>query len=76
MATKTARADFESVFPSLVEDLKEAAAKYKLPQNAMEWFVKVKFRRYTIFLWELTHTFAVAQCEHAWRQAQQGHVGS
>ena len=47
MATKTSRADFESVFPSLVEDLREAAAKYKLPQNAMEWFVKVKFPRHT-----------------------------
>ena len=41
MAAKTSRADFESVFPSLVEDLKEAAAKYNLPKNAMDWFVKV-----------------------------------
>jgi farnesyl diphosphate synthase len=42
MATKTSRPDFESIFPSLVEDLKEAAGRYKLPQNAMDWFVKVR----------------------------------
>ena len=42
MATfKTSRADFESVWPSLVADLQEAAKKYNVPPNALEWFTKV-----------------------------------
>ena len=42
MATlKTTRADFESVWPSLVTDLQEAAKKYNVPQNALDWFTKV-----------------------------------
>lgn len=41
MAMKTSRADFESVWPSLVEDLSEAAKKYNVPPNALEWFQKV-----------------------------------
>ncbi|KAL2010719.1 hypothetical protein VTN00DRAFT_6526 [Thermoascus crustaceus] len=39
MAT-TKRADFEAVWPSLVEDLKAAATKYNLPDNALQWFEK------------------------------------
>lgn len=41
MATTVKRADFEAVFPSLVEDLKEAAKKYNVPDNALQWFEKV-----------------------------------
>lgn len=40
MAT-TKRADFEAVFPSLVEDLKAAATQYGIPDNALQWFEKV-----------------------------------
>lgn len=41
MATKTTRADFEKVFPSLVEDLLGEAQKFNLPDNALQWFKKV-----------------------------------
>lgn len=42
MATlKTSRADFESVWPLLVQDLQEAATKYNVPANALDWFTKV-----------------------------------
>ncbi|KAK5111317.1 hypothetical protein LTR62_005157 [Meristemomyces frigidus] len=34
------RQEFETVFPKLVEDLKEHAATYKLPEQAMQWFDK------------------------------------
>lgn len=37
----TNRADFEAVFPSLVEDLLNHAKKYNLPENALQWFEKV-----------------------------------
>ncbi|KJX92137.1 farnesyl pyrophosphate synthetase like protein [Zymoseptoria brevis] len=30
--------EFESVFPKLVEDLKEHCQKYKLPEQALKWF--------------------------------------
>ncbi|RJE24333.1 farnesyl pyrophosphate synthetase [Aspergillus sclerotialis] len=36
----TSRADFEAVFPSLVEDLLNHAKKYNLPENALQWFEK------------------------------------
>jgi hypothetical protein len=39
---KYSRQEFLSIFPALVEDIKEAAAKYNLPQNAMEWLEKVR----------------------------------
>lgn len=39
MAT-TKRADFEAVFPSLVEDLKATATQYGIPDNALQWFEK------------------------------------
>ncbi|KAL2001351.1 hypothetical protein VTN02DRAFT_1868 [Thermoascus thermophilus] len=39
MAT-TKRADFEAVWPSLVEELKAAATKYNIPENALQWFEK------------------------------------
>lgn len=35
------RQDFEAVFPQLVKDLKEHCQKYKLPQQALDWFDKV-----------------------------------
>lgn len=41
MAPSTSRADFESVFPSLAQDLVEHAKKYNMPANALEWFEKV-----------------------------------
>ncbi|ETN44623.1 farnesyl pyrophosphate synthase [Cyphellophora europaea CBS 101466] len=37
---KYSRQEFLSIFPSLVEDIKQDAAKYKLPPNAMEWLEK------------------------------------
>ncbi|GAD92023.1 hypothetical protein PVAR5_0609 [Paecilomyces variotii No. 5] len=40
MATTVKRADFEAIFPLLVEDLKEAAKKYNVPENALQWFEK------------------------------------
>lgn len=32
--------EFESVFPKLVEDLKQECQKYKLPEQALTWFEK------------------------------------
>ncbi|KIV86042.1 farnesyl pyrophosphate synthase [Exophiala sideris] len=40
MATKTSRADFEQVFPSLVKDVLGEAKKFNLPDNAVQWFEK------------------------------------
>lgn len=34
--------EFESVFPELVEDLKQECIKYKLPEQALTWFEKVR----------------------------------
>ncbi len=33
--------DFETVFPTLVKDIKEHCEKYKLPDQALTWFEKV-----------------------------------
>lgn len=33
--------EFETVFPKLVEDLKEHCQKYNLPQTALTWFEEV-----------------------------------
>ena len=33
--------EFETVFPRLVEDLKEHCRTYKLPDQALNWFDKV-----------------------------------
>lgn len=33
--------EFETVFPKLVEDLKEHCQKYKLPEQALKWFEQV-----------------------------------
>jgi len=41
MAAKTSRADFEAVFPRLVEDVSQAALKYNIPSDALKWFQKV-----------------------------------
>lgn len=43
MASTVKRADFEAIFPLLVEDLKEAAKKYNVPENALKWFEKVGY---------------------------------
>ncbi|KIW30036.1 farnesyl pyrophosphate synthase [Cladophialophora immunda] len=40
MATKITRAEFQGVFPSLVEDLLGECRKFNLPENAMQWFEK------------------------------------
>ena len=34
--------EFETVFPTLVKDLKEHCEKYKLPDQALNWFEKVR----------------------------------
>jgi farnesyl diphosphate synthase len=41
MAARTSRADFEAVFPQLVEDISQEALKYNIPPNALKWFQKV-----------------------------------
>lgn len=41
MASSTSRESFESVFPSLAQDLLDHAKKYNLPENALQWFEKV-----------------------------------
>jgi farnesyl diphosphate synthase len=41
MAAKTTRADFEKIFPSLMEDVLNDARKFKVPQNALGWFSRV-----------------------------------
>jgi hypothetical protein len=33
--------DFEAVFPSLVEDLKENAKQYGIPADALKWYEDV-----------------------------------
>ena len=33
--------EFETVFPTLVKDLKEHCEKYKLPGQALNWFEQV-----------------------------------
>ncbi|PGH07055.1 hypothetical protein AJ80_08068 [Polytolypa hystricis UAMH7299] len=38
MTTKTNRADFEAVWPSLVKDLSESASQYGIPATALKWF--------------------------------------
>jgi len=35
------RQQFEAVFPRLVDDIKEHCVKYKLPEQALQWFEKV-----------------------------------
>lgn len=50
MAT-TKRADFEAVWPSLVEDLKAAATKYNIPENALQWFEKVTLSAFPSHYW-------------------------
>lgn len=44
MASTTSRESFESVFPSLVQDLLAHAKKYNLPENAVQWFEKVSIQ--------------------------------
>lgn len=38
---KYSRQDFLKIFPSLVEDIKQSATKYKVPENALEWLENV-----------------------------------
>lgn len=37
---KTPRADFEAVFPGLVDDLAEHSKQYNIPKQALDWFVR------------------------------------
>jgi farnesyl diphosphate synthase len=37
----TSKADFEAVFPKLVEDISAHAKQYNIPPEALEWFQKV-----------------------------------
>jgi farnesyl diphosphate synthase len=41
-STHISRKDFEDVFPSLVEDVSQAAKQYNIPTAALEWFQKVR----------------------------------
>ena len=41
MSSQDAKKKFEAVFPSLVEDLKENAKQYNLPENALKWYEDV-----------------------------------
>lgn len=34
--------EFEAVFPTLVADLKAHCQKYKLPEQALQWFEQVR----------------------------------
>lgn len=60
MAATTERAAFEAVFPSLAQDVLAHAKKYNLPENAMQWFEKVRFpgphaaQRNTHSSWDVT----------------------
>ncbi|KAL9123383.1 MAG: hypothetical protein Q9187_000065 [Circinaria calcarea] len=38
--------EFESVFPSLVQDLTEHAQQYGMPSNALQWYQKVQLPSY------------------------------
>lgn len=38
---KYSREDFLKVFPDLVEDIKQDATKYNVPQNALDWLENV-----------------------------------
>lgn len=41
MAKATTRAEFESVFPKLVEDILDDARKYNLADEFLNWYKKV-----------------------------------
>jgi hypothetical protein len=38
--------EFETVFPKLVDDLKQHCERYKLPKQSLDWFEQV-CKRYT-----------------------------
>src|SRR4051812_37948827 len=79
MATlKTTRAEFESVWPSLVADLQDAAKKYNVPENALEWFTKVSAAEHytTPFSRAAMLIRAVAPGKYAGREAEQRHFGA
>lgn len=40
-STHINRKDFEDVFPSLVEEVSQAAKQYNIPEAALQWFQKV-----------------------------------
>ena len=51
----TSLKDFESVFPQLVEDMKDNCKRYNLPTQALTWFEKVQMQQTTIPLLDLVH---------------------
>jgi farnesyl diphosphate synthase len=48
MAQRTTLKEFESVFPKLEEALLEHAKTYNIPEEALQWYKKVKIR-YSVF---------------------------
>lgn len=75
MATKTARADFENVFPSLVEDLLGEAKKFNLPDNALQWFQRVPIQS-PLDCFSVLTASPVPQCEYTGREVEQRHVST
>ncbi len=45
----TTRAEFEEVFPKLVEDLIDHAKQYGMPSDALEWYRKVNLQSPSLF---------------------------
>lgn len=75
MATKTARADFEEIFPSLVQDLLGEGRKFNLPANALEWFEKVGDEAVSCAHLS-ANTSPVTQRKYPWRETEQRHIGT
>ena len=72
----TTRAEFEAVFPSLVEDLAQHCKQYNSPENALKWFQDVSRRLRRSLPSRKTHTFAVTKAQYHGRQVQSRNVGS
>lgn len=72
------REDFEAVFPSLVEDLKQNATQYGIPAEALKWYEEVglsssEFQRPICLLFSHTVMFVlmlaldiVTKLQHPW----------
>lgn len=73
------RKDFEAVFPSLVEDLKQNATQYGIPAEALKWYEEVglsssELQRPICLLFSYTVMFVlmlaldiVTKLQHPWR---------
>jgi len=76
------RQQFEAVFPRLVDDIKEHCVKYKLPDQALQWFEKVHrhltfqprraARNFFINISDIVRL--VSQLQHPWWQVQPRHL--